>query len=154
MAQKTFVNEVLTASDINTYLMGEGGAWTAWTPQIDQGASTNIAKTVNHANYARDGRKITATFKLTLTASGTAGSAVTVTLPVAAVSAAAIVGVGLVIDAGSRDYNATIIGTSTTQVELRSGISGTTTAGWGLTPSIALASSDVLYGQITYEAAS
>ena len=84
MAQKTFTSTMLTSSDVNLYLTGEGGAWTSTSPQIDQGVTTNIAKTVTYSKFARYGRTIHWVFKLTLTAGGTSGQIVTVTLPVTA----------------------------------------------------------------------
>jgi hypothetical protein len=154
MAQKTaWDGAALTESDINTYLMGEGGAWTSFTPQIDQGASTNIAKTVNYGKYARYGRTIIYSFTCTLTAAGSAGSAFSVTLPVAASSAFAPVGIGFFYDSSaSTPYAGMWFGLSTTQVNFKGDWAGT--ASWGSTPNLALASGDYFYGQISYEAAS
>jgi len=155
MAQKTFADgDVLTASDINTYLMGEGGAWTSYTPQIDQGASTDIAKTVTYSKYARHGRMITWNFTLDLTAAGTAGAAVSITLPATAASTQGVVGVGWVYDAApsTLSYVCSIIGQSTSIAYfLSDGVAG---SGWGAAPNLALASGDSLRGSITYEAAS
>jgi hypothetical protein len=152
MAQKTaWTGAALTEADINTYLMGEGGAWTSHTPQIDQGASTNIAKTVNYSKYARYGRTIVWSFSLSLTASGTAGSPVTVTTPVTAVSGFSLHGSGAVYDTSASAWTtAHIQGSSATAVLFTTdGVA----SGWGQTPSIALASGDVLIGQVTFEAA-
>ena len=55
MAQKTFTDEILTASDVNTYLMGEGGAWTTFTPTY---ADLTIGNGVVDAKFARYGRTI------------------------------------------------------------------------------------------------
>jgi hypothetical protein len=155
MAQKTFVDgDVLPASDINTYLMGEGGAWTSFTPQVDQGASTNIAKTVNYSNYARYGRTIHFAFGLAMTAAGTAGSQVTITLPVTAASTSGLAGSARVFDTSTNSYySCTIMGPSTTTIAFQFDTSGTA-ARWGLAPNLALASGDTIVGQITYEAAS
>lgn len=65
------------AEDLDQYF----GAWTAWTPQIDQGGTTNIAKTVNVARYRLIGKWCEFEMKLTLTAGGTASNKVTITLP-------------------------------------------------------------------------
>jgi hypothetical protein len=154
MAQRTFVDgEVLTATLVNTYLMGEGGAWTSWTPQIDQGASTNIAKTVTYSKYSRYGRTIHWSFYLALTASGTAGSGVYLTLPVTASATEATAGAGLFFDSStSTQYGGAWVGTTTTQVLFAGDWAGT--GAWGTAPNLAIASGDVLRGQITYEAAS
>lgn len=64
------------------------GALISWTPTVDQGASTNISKSSTYAVYSRVGRDIRAKFRVVFNASGSAGSAILVTLPVAAASAA------------------------------------------------------------------
>jgi hypothetical protein len=153
MAQKTFVDgDVLTASDINTYLMGEGGAWTSHTPQIDQGASVNISKTVNYCKYARHGRMITWTFHMSIVSSGSAGLPVTVTLPVTASSSFAVWGSGFVYDASTLTiYNATVGGTSSTASFVVDGAGSGSS--WGLFPNLALANGDTIAGSVTYEAA-
>lgn len=71
-------------------------AWTDYTPQIDQGATTNIAKTVTYARYIKSGRMVTVGLNLALTAGGTAGAAFTVTTPVAASAS-----IGSLLPAGS-----------------------------------------------------
>lgn len=154
MAQKTFVDgDVLAASDINKYLAGEGGAWTSYTTQIDQGASTNIAKTTDYSKYGRWGRMIVWNFALTLSASGTAGSGFTLTLPVTAVSAFAGSGSGQIYDTSTATrYSATLQMSTTTTVSFVGDWSGN--AAWGATPNLALASGDLIRGSITYEAAS
>ena len=153
MAQKTFVDgDVLTASDINTYLSHEGGAFTSHTPTVSQGASTNITKTINYSKYARAGRMITWTFHLTATAAGTAGSAVTLTLPVTATSTSAVVGSGFCIDASVQGYAGAWIGASSTTIVFETH-ANTAGAAFGVAPNVALASPDELFGSITYEAA-
>lgn len=129
------------------------GAWTAHTPQIDQGVTTNIAKTVNYSNWARVGKMITWNFRLSLTAAGTAGTRVSVTLPATAASAtAAAVGSGLIYDASvPQKFISTMAMVTTTTIAFETDSS--TTDAWGASPSVALASGDVLMGSVTYEAA-
>src|SRR6266498_47407 len=57
-----------------------------WTPTVAQGVSTNIGKTVNEAQYIEIGNMIQFWVSLSITASGTAGSQLTVSLPSAAPS--------------------------------------------------------------------
>ena len=45
--------------------------WVSYTPQIDQGASANIAKTVNYAKYLRVGNLVMVQLNVTFTAGGT-----------------------------------------------------------------------------------
>lgn len=65
------------AEDFDQYF----GAWTGWTPQVDQGATTNIAKTVNVARYRLIGKFCEFEMRLTITGTGTAGAKITATLP-------------------------------------------------------------------------
>jgi hypothetical protein len=150
MAQKTFVaGNVLTASDCNTYLSHEGGAWTSHTPTLAQGASTNIAKTVVWSTYAREGRKITWNFRVDATAAGTAGSQITLTAPVAIQSGCA--GTGYYFDAsGPAVYVGTWIAASSTTVVLVA----TSISGLGVSPAITVASGDSALGCIVYESTS
>jgi hypothetical protein len=57
------------------------GAWTGWTPVLNQGATSNIAKTVDRARYKQRGKLIKFEFRLTVTGTGTANAAVTLTTP-------------------------------------------------------------------------
>jgi hypothetical protein len=115
--------------------------------------TTNIAKTINYSKYARYGRTIHWTFSLTLTASGTAGTSVDVSLPVAASATVAINGNGSVYDSStSTNYGANLNGLTASTLQFVGDWSGT--GGWGFSPNLALASGDVLYGSVTYEAAS
>lgn len=50
--------------------------WQSYTPQIDQGASTNIAKTVLYSKYRRQGYTLEWNFRLNMTGSGSSGSAI------------------------------------------------------------------------------
>jgi hypothetical protein len=152
VAQKTFVDgDVLTASDINTYLMGEGGAWTSYTPTVTQ--SGTVTCTVNYSKYSRYGRTIHWTFWLTMTGAGTGSNAVTVTLPATAASATGGVGTAAIYDSSaSTPYVCSFQTNSTTTVAFVNDASGA--GNWGITPATALASGDTIRGQITYEAAS
>jgi len=60
------------------------GAWTSYTPTVGQGATGNIAKTVTRAKYTQIGKTVFVSMKLAITGTGTASSAVSVTLPVTA----------------------------------------------------------------------
>lgn len=126
-------------------------AWTAYTPTVSQGVSTNIAKTVNYSKYARIGRLIIWSFSLSFTGTGTAGSGLRITLPVAAASTSGIGGSGIYVDIGSLIYTVEYSGTSTSQVGLSS--SGANDA-FGVSPSLAPAVGDGMSGVIIYEAAS
>jgi hypothetical protein len=104
MAQKTaWDGAALTESDINTYLMGEGGAWTSWTPVITQGATPTITNT--RSVYARYGRLIVFSADITITSNGTAGNNIVMSLPVASAGAGVMFGggAGRFVDASASD---------------------------------------------------
>jgi hypothetical protein len=152
MAQKTFVDgDVLTASDLNTYCSGEGGAWTSYSPGLAQTGAVTF--TIDYSKYSRYGRTIHWSFWLTVTSAGTGGSAIVLTTPTTAASRFGIQGSGSATDAsGSLRYTGLWRGESTTTAILVT--HSTTGTGWGNNPNIALASGDVLEGHITYESAS
>jgi hypothetical protein len=97
MAQKTtWAGATLTEADINTYLMGEGGAWTSWTPTVVQ--SFGVAATNFRSRFARYGRTILFTTSLNITGLGTAANNVTISLPVTAASSGFPCGQGVLFD--------------------------------------------------------
>jgi hypothetical protein len=136
--------------DIPTTLVSD--AFPSYTPTVSQGVSTNIAKTTTKSSYRRMGREIRWSFRIDVTAAGTAGSAITLTIPVTADVANYVVGGGAVYDAsGPTNYSGAWQLTSTTTIALLG--ENTTGAGVGAAPSFALASGDVLTGTIIYDAA-
>jgi hypothetical protein len=142
-----------THDGTNWILTGGTAGWTSFTTQIDQGATTNIAKTVNYSKWERGPRRtITWTFTATLSGAGTASAVVSLTLPATAASVSGVVGTGFIYDSSTTTkYNGTWTALSTTQVVLQGDWSGANS--WGVTPNLALAASDVIQGSITYEAA-
>lgn len=130
------------ASDFDAFF----GAWTAWTPQVDQGATTNIAKTINVARYRLIGKFCEFEMMLTITGTGTASAKITVTLPqTSKFNGQLLVGFGNVWDvSASQNYQREVyadIGSSTKMVW------GANTAGLFLgadSLTTALANTDVL----------
>lgn len=128
---------------------------TNWTPTIVQGATNNIAKTINYAKFFTLGHLIVAAWDLTVTGTGTANNQITLSAPVTAASGVASGAVGGTFrwfDSGTRDNwgHATLASATT--------ICGQETAqsSYGSTGSVdanALANNDVLRGLIVYEAA-
>lgn len=154
MAQKTaWTGAVLTESDINTYLMHEGGAWTTYTPTLTQSATPT--KTVTYASYARLGRTIIGSCRLAVTSAGTAGNQVVIGLPVAAAaSVAGSIGSGFVTDAsaGPLVYVGMVFLNTTTTAVIYGG--GGVASALGVTQfAAALASGDAVSIQFCYEAA-
>jgi hypothetical protein len=145
---------VLTAALMNQWrddLSYLKGAVSSYTPQIDQGATTNIAKTVTEARYTQVGDVCHVWAYLTLTGAGTAGSNITLTVPITASGHATgtTVGEGMFFDASVPDeMPASAHLVSTTQVAL---VVETSTNNYlGATPSVALAASDQLRVRLTY----
>lgn len=149
-------SDILTAADLNTYVRDNiaalYGTTTSYTPTVSQGVSTNISKTVNEARYVQIGRLCACWGYVAMTGSGTAGSAVTVSLPLTASGhhSVALIGSGLVYDNSTTTrYVCTIELASTTTFSY--GADGTTGgAVWGGAPNLALAGSDQLRWQIFY----
>lgn len=126
-----------------------------WTPTLAQGASSNISKTVNMANYWRIGDMVFFEVKVTASAAGTAGSSITITLPVTGVVAAQVntpVGTGAYLDTGTAQYPAIVEPASTTTLAMYR--ADVTVAGYiGASPNIAVASGDIFYAWGRYQAA-
>lgn len=145
--------------DTNTVYRYDGSAWwtveiaaastTNYTPTINQGASSNIAKTVSHSQYRICDGILEWWFKLDMTASGTAGTAFTISTPVtmATITAGTTIGNGMVFDASVPTIDTghyEWITTTTISLSVGEG----TNAGWGNTPNLALASGDSIRGYV------
>ena len=153
MAQKTaWTGAAVTETDINTYLMGEGGAWTSWTPTVTQSVSVTVTTSIG--KYARYGRTIIFRTRLTVTGSGTASNLVAVSLPVTAASSTGTIGAAYIYDSSAAlYYGGLVICASTTSVNFvatSSDLGGFLGAA-GFTA--ALAVNDVIEFSGTYESA-
>lgn len=127
------------------------GAWTGWTPQLDQGASSNIAKTINYAKYARVGRTIFFVIDASITGAGTAGSGITMTLPVTAAASQSRIGVAQYYDASlNTSSGGMTVLSDTTHVAVFTLLGDYV----GVNPNIATANGDIIHYAGTYEAAS
>jgi hypothetical protein len=154
MAQKVFqVGEQLAAADVNTYLLGEGGAWSTWTPAIVQSAA--VTTTVNHARYARFGRTIHFSLSVTAGSSGTSDNVVTVSLPVTARAAGVHVGFGRFSDASVFElYDIVLHSTTTAKFVAVNGATGLHDIGTTASGMSQVVSGDDLLMSGFYEAAS
>ena len=146
-------SEVPTGAIFNTHLRDNlnalYGTTTTYTPQVDQGVTTNIAKTVTEARYVQMGRVVHAWLYLSMTGTGTLGSDITFTLPVPASghTTNGVIGAGWYFDTGSQFYAGT--------ARARSSTTGVITPHGAFTyvgssPSIAVANGDVIGAQLTY----
>jgi len=155
MAQKTaWDGIVLTESDINTYLSGEGGAWTSWTPAVVQSGAVTTTNT--RSRYGRWGRLIEYNFSVAVTGSGTGANAITVSLPATAAAAGIVIGQGFMSDSSTGNFYPFLLymdTTATCQLMRTSTDATAFTLGTvGFTDG--LASGDGITGTGVYEAAS
>ncbi|HMS60688.1 MAG TPA: hypothetical protein PKD63_00290 [Solirubrobacteraceae bacterium] len=128
-------------------------AWTASTPTVTQ--SGTVAATVTHSRYVRLGRTIMWSFRLDVTGAGTYGNAIALSLPVAARAGNVFAaGTGYIYDASgpSMYVGAWHLASTTTLHLIDSDVASF--ASVGASPSVTLASGDVISGTVTYEAAS
>jgi len=122
-------------------------ATNSYTPQLDQGATTNIAKTMNYSQWQQYGNMALWHFTGSISAAGTAGSQVTLTTPVTLTSQQPGLGVGMIYDASTTTrYTGMWIGASTTQIRFFTQVVGA--SAWGVTPNLALANTDALHGVV------
>ena len=137
--------DVLQASDLNAI-----GAWQDWTPTISQPGL--IAKTITNARYTKINNLVIAYSQMSVTGTGTAGNAVTISLPLPSLKTSQNVGNGGIYDSTtSTMYHYWMYPNSTTTVYLVGDWAGNGV--WGTQPSRGLGSGDQLYFFMTYEAA-
>lgn len=149
---------VIAEADTSRILWYDGVGWiilyepwqTAFASVLTQGVSVNIAKTLQTSNYRREGGECTWNFRFDATAAGTAGSPATLTLPVAAAVSVATPGVGMVYDSSATQRYVCHLEFATTST-IAFGCDGVFAANWGLTPNLAIASSDQFRGQASYQ---
>lgn len=133
--------------------MGRYGAWQTWTPTLTQSGA--VTKTVTYASYVQIGKLIIAQCRLDVTGSGTSSNSIVVGLPVTAVRSGSLAfGVG---EFGFWDASASqlFIGQarliSTTTIDAFRDSAGNSIG--SSTPTVALASGDVITISVIYEAA-
>ena len=147
--------EVLTAAFWNANVRDNSlefaplfAAWTAYTPQIDQGVTTNIAKTVTYSRYLKIGRLAIIQARLDVTGTGTSGSPVSITLPSAFtfVANTGSLGCGKIFDSSTGTSYAVSWFISGGVLVATGDWSGSQS--WGVLPNLALGASDQIH--ITY----
>lgn len=148
--------QTLTAATVNSWLdllQAISGAPDSYTPTLSQGASTNIAKTVTYAKSWRLGKLCICSVKLVASAAGTAGSAVTIALPYTAAVTSGI----FVIGSGGFYDSGTPANSCMAQVSIESATTFTLVQSTfdkvGVTPSLAVGTSDGIYATFVYELA-
>lgn len=126
----------------------EGGIWADWTPQVNQGANLNIAKTIAAARYTIVGKTMHVIARMTMSAAGVANNGIQIANLPRTIYAygASIFGVGgcFIRDTGTADYKGTCIINPTDQVvSFRRGDT-TGASEIGVDPNFALASGDII----------
>jgi hypothetical protein len=133
----------------------------AWTPRVDQGATTDISKTVVFARYAIHGTVCFVEARMTITGAGTANNSIDITnLPVAPKAlGGTLFGTGgcFVRDAdAAADYRGTCTitdsGGTNGVIAFRRG-DNTAQQAIGVSPNIALANNDIVSFAMFYEIA-
>lgn len=142
--------QTLTAAQLNALQDGIQAAWTAWTPtltNITLGNGTQVAR------YQRIGKNIWFYWDLTLGSTSAVGTGPTVSLPVTALSAAAVrrLTCGYVDTSASRYDAGATYNESATAVSLGNGASPL--AAITATVPFTWATGDILHCHGTYEAA-
>lgn len=142
----------LTWSGSTWVQVGSLGAWTTWTPTITQVGS--VTHSVVYGRYTKIGRTVYANFTTNVTGSGSAGTGVSISLPVTSAAGSPLrLGSGHIYDTSTATrYTGMCELDSTTAFR----IVGDWSSGnqWGGIPSVGLASGDQVSASITYEAAS
>jgi len=116
-----------------------------YTTTLAQGVSTNISKTSNLSKYCVVGKTMFIWLRIFATAAGTAGSAITVTIPSGFTingASDSIVGSGAYGDSGSRDYVCQVYAKSTTTLALVTCDQTALSSQVGISPNIAVANND------------
>lgn len=138
---------ILTAATMNSI----GAAWETWTPAVTQSGAVTATTTLGR--YMRIQKLVIAVAKMTITGTGTANNAVTLSLPITAKDTLQVIGSGLIYDASANvlDLVSCDCSTTTTSNFYRDGAAAS--AYWGIDRNIALANGDIISVSFMYEAA-
>lgn len=149
-------------ADLSSQYVWDGTGWVlmsepprVWTPQVDQGAFTNIAKTVSWARYKRSDGWVSGNVRLAFTGTGGPGTAVSVTAPIAGVNVDTShnpIGIGLFNDASVQQYGVSTNIMSGTKFQFTL-TDAAATGFYGQSPSTAIASGDGVKFSFAYEMA-
>jgi hypothetical protein len=137
--------DILTAADLNAI-----GAFSSYTPVLAQSGTRSA--TVDYAEFCQINKVCIANVQLTCTTTGSAGNAITVTLPVAATGGGDInFGSGYFFDSSLTDVRLISVTRSTSTTAKFFVEESASTAGLGSSPSLALGANDVISFSIVYE---
>jgi hypothetical protein len=140
----TTSGQVLTAATLNTI----GAAWEAYTPTLVQGVT--VTKTIAYAKFCRLQKLCIVNLDLNVTSAGTAAAAISIGLPLTAVAGTQQIGSGFVYD---QNINALYSGPASLATTTTINMLYQTGSPIGQSPSMALASGDVIRLMVAYEVA-
>ena len=129
------------------------GRWVDWTPAVTQSGAVTV--TVTEAKYCVIGKVCHVYANLAITGTGSAGSVISCSLPVACAASATHspgVAAGMYYDNPTRDYPLVVRVTSATTVAFAT-VSADGNGWLGITPSFAAANTDELSFSATYRVA-
>lgn len=148
-AAQLWVEDITQVQPADTSLVSP---WANYTPQVDQGATTNIAKTVTNARYMTIGKLVVGYVDLTMTGAGTAASVVTVSLPLPiAPTGNPVIGAGFIYKAATPLIHSGQWARGSTSLIVSFQSDGANGNGWGSNPNLALAASDSIRFTFQYE---
>jgi hypothetical protein len=137
--------DILTAADLNAI-----GTWTTYTPTLGQ-SGTRTA-TVDYAQFCKINKMCIANVQLTCTTTGSAGNAITVTLPVSAANSGDVAfGSGFFYDDSLTDVRLVSVRRDTGARVIFYVEESANLFGLGSSPSLALGNNDVISFSIVYE---
>ena len=149
------VGQVLTAAFWNAEVKGNmdylKGGIGSYTPQVDQGV-TNIGKTITEARYTKAGDMVDLWVQLAITGTGTAGSSMSVTVPVSMTGhiSQSVIGHGYLQDTSVQTYGVSVCVNAATSVVFRP---HAITGYFGSAPSVAITNTDIVAFVARYHAA-
>jgi len=144
--------DVLTAADLNDI-----GVWQSYSPTLTQNGARSA--TITNAQYSQINKLCFVNFDLTCTTSGSAGSPITVSLPISAAAASSgseirTIGSGFFYDASATDVILLNVGlVNSTNVGFNTELSTNPSVFFGNQPSLALANDDIVSASIVYQVA-
>ncbi len=141
--------QVLTAAELNA-----GLTYTDYTPTWTQ--STTITKTVNFARYTQFGKMVHVSVKMTATGSGTATNNIAIGLPVTASANNFVMGSAMHLDESTANDDIrtfiAVYNTSSSVIFMNTASFNGTHQYFGVNQSITIASGDVMWMSLIYEA--
>ena len=132
----------------------EVGRWIDWTPTVTQSGA--VTGTISYARYKADlDGMVTVRVYLTITGSGTGNNNIVIggmpsTIGAANPSSTTVIGHGMVVDFGTQAYTVEMVANGAT--DWRFYVTGTGSF-VGVVPNFALANTDIISFQATYERA-